>query len=129
MFNRNEAKDILGNQVEFASAELDTALDGLLREYERNFKLRHPLFLPRLMEKDSEKDVVFVGGVAESASRSYLYKTRAKVMKFSKLPPNVNVQLPPGQPMPIIPGLPVEVSIELFEQAWEHNPKPEGVTV
>jgi hypothetical protein len=129
MFNRHEAKEILGDRIEFASGELDAALDALLREYERDFNLRQPLFLPRLMEKDHEKDVVFVGAVAESASRSYLYKTRAKVRKFSKLPPNVTVQLPPGEPMPIVPGLPVEVSLELLGQAWEHNPKPEGVTV
>lgn len=130
MISRDEAKTILGGQhVTFADNKLEVALDSLLREYENNFDLRKPLFASRLMGQENEKEVRFVGGAVESIERSYLFVTKAKLIRFSDLPPNVHVQAPPGQAMPLVPGFPVKFSFEIYEQSWKHNKEPEGVTL
>jgi hypothetical protein len=130
IINRNEAKDILGKeQVIFADSELEVEINDLLIQYEEDFSLRNPLFLARLMEQEvANKDFRFVGGVVESIECSYSFNTEGKITQFSKLPPNVTIQLPPGQLMPLIPGLPREYYIELREQKWELNTKPRGIT-
>jgi hypothetical protein len=131
MFNRQEAAEILGaERIIFAEPELEKSLDDLLRQYEDDFQLRSPLFASRLMgPNDSQKSFTFVGGVVESRFWSYLFKTKGIITQTSELPPNVNVQLPPGQPMPLVPGLPRKYNVEVHEQKWYHNTRPEGVTL
>lgn len=129
MINRHEAKVILGDRVAFAPDDLAKALDDLLHCYEQNFSLRHPFLLHSYMENKTEADVRFVGGVVESKSWSYLNETSAHVRVHSRLPPNVQVQIPLGQPMPLVPGLPKESEIEVTKQGWYNNKEPKGVTI
>jgi hypothetical protein len=131
MFNRREATEILGQErVISADEKLEKCLDNLLRRYEDDFNLRRPLFIARLMgPTETQKPIRFVGGVVESRSRGYLYITEGTITQSSDLPTNVNVQLPSGQPMPLVPGLPRKYHFEVLEQKWHHNIKPEGVTV
>lgn len=130
MINRHEAREILGEtQVEFTSDALARLLDDLLRNYEDDFKLRRPFYLNTLMGDDIEKTARFIGGAVESKAWSYLYELNAKLRQHSALPPNVQVQIPPGQPMPLIPGLPREYQVEVTSQGWKHNTEPRGVTV
>ncbi len=130
MIGRDEASDILGSEhVESASEELEQALDKLLKKYIDDFHLRSPLFATRLMAPDeSTKDFRFIGGVLESRHWGYVFETRGKVIQHSKIPQGVQVQIPPGQPMPLIPGLPREFAVEVHEQRWYQNKEPEGVT-
>jgi len=128
MINRQEAKQILGERVEFASPDLVIAMDRLLRGYEEAFNLRHAFFLSKFLEGKQEAVVRFAGGVAESRSWSYLFITNGTVRQFTKLPPNVQLQLPAGQPMPLVPGLPRETQVEIQAQGWIHNAEPLGVT-
>ncbi len=131
MFNRAEATEILGvEQVQYASEALENTADLLLRQYEDDFNLRNPLFISRLMEETTpQKDFRFIGGVVESIEWGYVFETTGKITQFSKVPNNVSVQLPPGQAMPLIPGLPREYRIEIYEQRWHHNIKKKGVTI
>ena len=81
------------------------------------------------MDKDvTEKDFRFIGGVVESFSWGYVFETIGKIYQFSQLQPNINVQLPAGQAMPLIPGLPRKYHIEVNEQGWSRNVAPKGVT-
>lgn len=131
MFSREDALAILGSdKIQFTDDDLETLLDQLLRQYEDDFKLRSPLFLSRLMgDTPSRDDIRFIGGVVESKDRGYVFETKGKISQFSKLPPNVNVQIPVGQSMPLIPGFPREYNFDIIEQRWHHNTQPEGVTV
>ena len=128
MINRHEAREILGDRVVFADLELATVLDELLRSYEDSFMLRKPFVLHSFMKGKAETDVRFVGGAVESQAWSYLNETKATVRVHSKLPPNVQVQIPLGQPMPLITGLPREIEVEVTAQGWSHNLEPQGVT-
>ena len=130
MFSRSEALEILSDDfIEFADEELEKLLDKLLHQYEDDFYLRSPLYISRLMDDNSlEKDFRFIGGVVESKSWGYVFETTGKISQSSKLQPNISVQIPPGQPMPLIPGLPREYRIEVKEQRWSKNSAPLGVT-
>jgi hypothetical protein len=129
MISRNEARAILGSDhVEFASSELAAALDELLRAYEDDFALRKQFFLNEKLGDKPVDEVRFIGGVVESKTWSYVNETIAKVKQHSAIPPNVQVQLPPGQPMPLIEGLPREITVEVTQQGWVRNKEPKGVT-
>ena len=130
MVNRHEAREILGDQhIEFADQQLATLLDSLLRNYEDDFGLRKPFFLAADLKEQAVKEARFIGGAIESKSWSYLFETCAALRQQSALPPNVQVQLPPGQPMPLIPGLPRTYSVEVMGQGWVHNKEPKGITL
>ena len=128
MINRHEAKDILGDRVEFASNELSGALDDVLRAYEEQFALRRKFYLRNLLDSEPEKPFRFVGALLESVRRSYLFETKGVVRQVAKPPANVQVQVPAGQPIPLVAGMPRETQVELVSQGWVHNKQPQGVT-
>ena len=128
MINRHEAKRILSERIEFADDALAAALDELLRAYEDTFSLRQTYYLASRLQGKQEDTVRFAGAVTETRHWSYLFETKGVVRRLTRLPPNVQVQLPPGQPMPVIPGLPWDPQFEIWSQGWIHNTKPFGVT-
>src|SRR5439155_1977631 len=128
MINPDEARSILGERVDRASAPLATAMDNLLRAYEDTFKLRQTFFLSSYLEDKQESEVRFIGGVVESRTWSYLFETKATIRQVTRPPQNVQVQIPVGQAMPLIPGLPREIQVELKAQDSVHNTQPRRVT-
>lgn len=120
--SRVEAREILGEEhVKNTSDDLENLLDELLREYELNFELRRQYSLSQHIADQPATNVSYVGGVIETDGRSYIFETKGTWRQSSKLPPNVQLNLPPGTPMPIIPGLPREQAFELLSQDWAHN--------
>ncbi|MBL7177244.1 MAG: hypothetical protein ISS66_15580 [Desulfobacteraceae bacterium] len=128
MIGRGEAKDILGKQVEYAPDEMETLLDKLLRQYEDDFYIREPFIAANYMKDETKEDVSFVGGVIEAIDLGYKYVTKGVLYQSSQIPSNVKVQLPPGQKMPIVEGLPRQYRLELSEQGWRKNKQQDGVT-
>jgi len=130
MINREEAQEILGaNRVEYAGNKLEELLDALLRTYEDDFHLRQPFFLNAHLGDDLQKEARFIGGTLESPKWAYIYETNALLRQRSVVPANVQIQLPPGQPMPLIPGLARQYEVEVTSCCWAHNTSPKGVTV
>jgi len=130
MISRTEAREHLGDDhVAFASEELGTELDVLLRLYEDDFRLRDRFVLGRLLGDNLEAEVRFVGGAVESVERGYLYVTTGLVSQRSAIPSNVQVQVPPGQRLPLVPGLPRTYQVDVRSQGWIHNTGPQGVTL
>jgi hypothetical protein len=129
MINRHEAKAVLGDDhIEFADLALSGKMDQLLRFYEDDFSLRQPFILQRFMGDDIEKEARIVGGCIESRAWGYLYETKLKVRQFAALPPNVQVQLQPGQSMPLLPGIPRRIEAEMVSRTWVRNKMPMGVS-
>lgn len=128
MINCHEAQKILGSRVQSASDQLAADLDRLLRAYEDKFDLRRTFYLASFLGDKQEIDVRFIGGLVESAAWSYLFETRATIRQVARPPQNVQIQIPFGQPMPLIPGLPRETQVEIKAQGWVHNIEPLGVT-
>jgi len=123
--SRKEAKEILGNQIEFADGELESCVDSLLRAYELTFKLREQYILKQEIQNSPSLDVSYVGAVFESETRSYAFKTRGTWSQTSKFPPGVQLNVPAGSSLPLIPGLPVDFHFDIKFQDWVHN--EEGV--
>lgn len=128
MINRHEAKAILGDRVEFAPATVASLLDSLLRLYEDQFELRRPFSAGAFMGDQRRQETRCIGGVVEARSWSYLNETTGTVSQQSVLPPNVQIQLPAGQQMPLIPGLPRQCIFEMKSRRWMHNTEPKGIT-
>lgn len=128
MINRHEAKEILGDRVELADDALAVELDSLMRLYEDHFELRRPLIVGALMGDTLRQDFRCIGGVVESAVWSYLHETAGVVSQASVVPPNIQIQLPPGQPMPLIPGLPRQYNLDIKSRRWMRNTEPKGIT-
>ena len=128
MISRDEAAEFLNNRVVATDEEFTAALDKLLRQYQAAFKFSEPFFLAAHMGDELSKEVRFVGGVLESVDRSYLFATEATITQRSSLPENVQIQLPLGQPPPLVPGLPREFDVQVKRQTWIHNDEPKGVT-
>lgn len=128
MINRHEASEILGARVEFATADLAASMDRLLRAYEEQMNLRRCFVLSEFLKDEFEKPARFLGAVLESTSRSYVYETTGVLRQRSRIPQNVQLNLPAGQPMPLIPGLPRDFEFQLTGQGWVNNPSPKGFT-
>jgi hypothetical protein len=129
MIGRQEAKNLLETKVECASVDLEQKLDLLLRRYEDDFALRKPFFASSFLGNSRSKDVTFVGALVESGKWGYKYQTRGQLSQLSEIPSNVQLQLPHGQPMPIIQGLPRRYQLDVDFEGWVRNKKPEGVTL
>jgi hypothetical protein len=130
MINRNEALKILGQEhVQFAPPELAEAMDQLLQRYKGDFGVHRPFLLGAHLGDKPEESVRFVGSVVESRSWSYLFATKMRIRQQSKLPPNVQLQVPVGQSVPLIPGLPRDYQWQITEQGWTRNIDPQGVTI
>lgn len=129
MICRHEARDVLGEEtIEFAPKDLSEKLDNLLRGYEVHFQLRKDFFLNSFIGDGLREDVRFIGGAIESSIWSYLYETNAIIQQSSRIPPNVQLQIPQGQNVPLIPGLPRDINFEVISQGWERNKEPKGFT-
>ena len=129
MIDRYEAQQILGTRVEHCSDELADLLENLLRSYEDSFELRRPFYLAAHLGDEPTKNVRFFGGAIESQKRSYAFETVGTAAQFTQLSPGVQVQVPPGQQMPLVPGLPREYKFTVSSQYWMHNKSPQGVTI
>ncbi len=120
--SRHEAKEILGDEeVTFASEELETCLDKILRSYELTFKLREQYILKGELGNNSATDVSYIGGVFESENRSYIFKTKGTWFQVPKFPAGVQINIPAGNTLPVIPGLPVDYRFDIKFQDWTLN--------
>jgi hypothetical protein len=129
MINRHEAKEILGdNYVSFASPALAIEMDAIMRELEDSFHLRRKFFLSKAMGDQLSDKLRFISGGVESVKWAYLNEAVVEVEQHSRLPDNVQVELPPGESMPIVPGLPREFSFQSVSGGWVRNTNPKGVT-
>jgi ATP-dependent protease ClpP protease subunit len=129
MVSRVEAQEILGDKkVQFADQKLSILLDDLLRRYEDDFELRKMFVIAACLGPDVTKSVRLISGAIESTAYSYLYETLANLGQNSILPANVQVQIPTGQNMPLIPGVPRQYTMDITSRAWVHNKDPKGVT-
>jgi hypothetical protein len=123
---RVEAAQILGDDtVILPSEQEEAAMWELYGHYEDLFELTHTFNLKDWMAGAQERDLEAIGGVIESEGASHVFKAMSKVRQISDLPQGVQVQIPPGQRMPLIPGLPIKINLEPTREGWYLN--EEGV--
>jgi hypothetical protein len=120
--NRKEARSILGGQVKDATDSEQRLLWALYEDYAKTLRLNEPLCQDSVIqEAKSDPAMTLNGAFIETESRSIAFKSRFIVELTQQIPPNIQVQVPPGQPMPLIVGLPISVQIKLMEMGWQVN--------
>ncbi len=122
LIGRTEATDILGKEIVAApSKEEEAAIWGLFNLYEERFDLRKTFSVKEWLGGDVEKDYDALGGAIESADLSHFFRAKSTIRQISQLPQGVQIQIPPGQRMPLVPGLPVGINIEPVSEGWYTN--------
>lgn len=120
--NRREALDILGKEiVKFCSDDEEQLLWELFSDYSTAMKLSERFNIKESMGTEASKDLDLVGGFIDSVEKSHAFVTKNKLRQRSKLPPNLQVQIQPGQALPLFLGFPVEVECELISEGWKIN--------
>lgn len=120
--NRKEAVNILGEEiVKFCSDSEEKLLWDLFNDYATAMKLNERFNIKEFMGADITKDLDLAGGFIDSKDNSHVFVTKNKLTQRSKLPPNLQVQMQPGQVLPLFPGFPVEVEWELISEGWKTN--------
>jgi Serine dehydrogenase proteinase len=100
---RCEAVELLGDWIVAPEDDTAVALEALFQAYLETFELRSKYCLPEIMGDAPKLDTHVKGGVLESTDASYVFETHLVVAQRAQLPPQVQVQVPPGQQIPLEP--------------------------
>jgi hypothetical protein len=119
--SRNEAVEVMGDWVKAPKAEEDVAIMDLFNSYAKILELRTKFSVPDYMGDTPVKDLEVVGGFLESTEVQHIYLTKMKVIQRSALPPNVQVQVPPGQNIPLVPWASRTYDCSIANAAWQLN--------
>lgn len=125
--NRKEAKEILGEDLVVEAKEgEEELLWQLYEEYAQVLQLRQTFCRDRLVASDQlQQELTIDGGFIETEKQSLVFRSQCHISLSSKIPQGVQVQVPQGQPMPLIPGLPVNIDVKVLSIGWEANEKGE----
>lgn len=125
--NRKEAKELLGEDlVREATVQEQELLWQLHERYAEVLQLRETLSVDSLVLSEQQcQEIVLCGAFIETEYHSLVFRARCRVSLSSVIPPMVQVQVPAGQPLPLIPGLPVSVDVKVLSIGWQAN--EEGV--
>lgn len=122
LIDRAEAVEILGEDMTIVpGAEEEEAIWSLYTAYEAFFELNETFNLREWLGDRDEAALEVLGACIESTGLSSLFKGRSKVRKISNIPQGVQVQVPAGQQIPLVPGLPTMINIEATGEGWYAN--------
>jgi hypothetical protein len=123
--NRKEAVEILGEDlVVEATEEEQSLLWQLYEDYAQVLQLRRTFCADSLVVSDRlQQELTIDGGFIETEKQSFVFRSQCRISLSSRIPQGVQVQVPPGQPMPLIPGLPVNIDVKVLSIGWEANEK------
>ena len=125
--NRREAKEILGEDlVVEATEEEQKLLWQLYEEYAQVLQLRETFCVDSLVASGQvQQKQTMNGAFIDTEEQSLVFRSECLIGLSSRLPQGVQLQVPPGQPVPLIPGFPVNVDVKVISIGWEEN--EEGV--
>jgi ATP-dependent protease ClpP protease subunit len=122
--NRNEAKDIFGKNIDEPSEEEQNLIWQLYEEYEKTLKLKETFCVDSLILSNNQNhDLELNGAFIETENNSLVYKSECHIELKSKIPQQFKIQIQPGQPMPLIPGFPVDINVKVESIGWKNNEK------
>jgi hypothetical protein len=119
--SRREAQSLLGDWIVSPSAGESAPLRQLFEQYAADLKLRDRYNLPVEIGDEARMPLRIIGGVLESGEASYVYTTDIQVGQRPNLPPGVQVQVPPGQNLPLQPFVGRSYEWGIQRHGWEVN--------
>jgi len=122
VINREEASEILGDDmVPVPSDKVEGALWELYQHYAELFDLGRTFNIKEWMGEAEERALEAVGAAIETEAMSHLFKATSMIRRVPEIPKGIQVQVPPGQRIPPIPGLPSGLNIEPISEGWYNN--------
>ncbi len=118
---RVEAKDLLGDWVRAPTDAERQPINDLFEGYAATLGLRDTFSLPEYMGDQLTRDLTALAAFIESSARSHVYRTTMKMSQRPMLPPNVQVQIPPGQPIPLGPWVTRNFEWGIQNVGWVAN--------
>ena len=112
------AKEIFGNLVKAAIPDEEKLLNQLVDEYVTDMELDKKFNLREFMGDDLEKETIIKGAYVHSETKTHIFETKLKLTQRSEVPPNVNIQVPPGGSVPLIPNFPRAMNIDVVSFNW-----------
>ena len=119
--SQQEAKVLLGDWVRSANGGEEAAMRALFASYAETLELRTRYNLPDVMGDQPVMDVAIDGAFLESTAASYCHTTSAKVMQRPNLPAGYQVQVPPGQMIPLVPWASRTFEWSFQSVGWRQN--------
>lgn len=119
---RKEAQKLMGPDiVKFPSEEEERLMWDLFEEYARAMNLRQRFNIKEYMGDALRREITVTGAFLESEGMSHVFQCTSAITQRSELPPNFQVQVQVGQPIPLMPGFPTQFGVELIEEVWKLN--------
>ena len=119
---RREAQELMGAEVvKFASEEEERLMWDLFEEYATVMNLRQRFNIKEYMGEQIQREITVNGAFVDSEKMSHIFRCASVITQRSELPPNFQVQVQMGQPIPLIPGYPTQFSLELIREGWQLN--------
>jgi len=119
--SRREALPLLGSWARATTAGEEAAMTSLFESYASELELRVKFSLPDYMGTEPVRDLTIRGGFIDSTALSHIYQTHLRVMQRPALPPNIQVQIPPGAPLPLDPWVGRQYDFGLSASSWALN--------
>ena len=101
--SRREAISLLNNLIKIPEKEEESIIFNLFNSYSETLDLRYNFNLPEHIGDNLIYDLKPIGAFIESTELSHIYTTDIKVAQRPNLPANVQIQIPPNQPIPLVP--------------------------
>lgn len=121
--NRREAISLLGDWVKEPTKEEELIIWQLFNSYTETLQLRSKFSLPAHMKDEPACELNTIGAFLESTELSFIYTTNLKVAQRPLLPPNVQIQLPPGGSIPLQPWVTRTFDYGIIRLGWSLNEK------
>lgn len=99
--SRKEAIELLGDWVRAPTMDEAPLITELFESYAGTLELRNKFSLPEYMADQPLRELPVLGGFLESTDLSHVVATQLKVGQRPQLPPNVQMQVVPGSPVPL----------------------------
>ncbi len=119
--SRDEAQELLGDWIKTPNEAEGAALTALFDQYMTDLKLRERFNLPSEMADQPTISVHVLGGILENRESSHVYTTDISFGQRPNLPPGVQVQVPPGQALPMTQFVGRTYEWGIQRMGWQRN--------
>lgn len=115
----SEAIDLFGDEfIQRPSQEIEEAMWNIFESCAAMFKLRNTFNVKDWIGTETQKELEVLGAILCSENLSHAFISKSIIRQLPELPKQVQIQLPPGQQMPLVPGLPTKINIEPIKEGW-----------
>jgi len=90
-------------------------------------ELKRKYQLPTFVGNNPVSDINVISGIIESVGLSHQFYSHLKVIQRPNLPPNVQIQLPPGANVPLTDGFSRAYDFSVLEIGWIQATQTEEV--